>query len=98
VMPRNTRTRPARVSTTKMSPLGATRMTRGSVNPVAKRFTLNPEGACGTTPSGLETIRDFVVTDFVANGFGRLSTITFRNKPGFTVVDETNADWPVRML
>src|SRR5438445_12575872 len=42
-------------------------------------------------------MRDFVVADSVANGFGRLSTVTFRNKPGFTVMDDTKADGPVRM-
>jgi hypothetical protein len=39
---------------------------------------------------------DFVVADSVANGFGRLSTVTFRNRPGFTVIEDTKADCPVR--
>ena len=36
-------------------------------------------------------MRDFVATDSVANGFGKSETATFRNKPGFTLMDETKA-------
>ena len=48
------------------------------------------------TPSGRGTIRDFVATDSVANGFGRSETVIRRIKPGFTLMEETNAACPVK--
>jgi hypothetical protein len=42
-------------------------------------------------------MRDLVATDSVANGFGKSPGVIFRNRPGFTVVDETKAAGPVRI-
>ena len=41
-------------------------------------------------------MRDFVVTDSVANGFGKSESVIFRIRPGFTTVEETKAPRPVK--
>lgn len=79
-----------------MSPFGATRITRGILKPSAKSPTRKPAGACGKVPAGLGTIRDLSVADSVMNGFGKSAVVIFRNAPGFTPLDVTNAALPVR--
>ena len=81
-----------------MSPLGATRITRGMTSLSAKRPTWKPGGACGMAPAGRSTIFERVDADSVAKGWGRSATVILRKMPGFTVNDETNADGPVRTL
>ena len=50
--------RPARVSATKISPFGATRMMRGPLKPSANNSILKPGGTCGAAPPGLATTRE----------------------------------------
>src|SRR5580704_11867905 len=97
-MPLKTRTCPAWVSARKMSPFGATRITRGIFKPSAKSPTWKPAGACGSAPAGLGTIRDLRVADSVMNGFGKSAVVILRNAPGLIPLDVTNAEWPVRTL
>src|SRR5215472_1827137 len=59
-----------KLSTTKRSPLGAVRIWRGVLRPVAYSSTLNLGGACGKTPSGRGTRRPKFAADLVAKGFG----------------------------
>src|SRR6185437_1313379 len=65
---RRTRIRPARVSATKISPLGATRMMRGPLRPSANNSILKPGGACGAASAGRATTRDMFAAAAVAPG------------------------------
>ncbi len=52
---RSTRTRPAPVSATKMSPLGAVRSRRGPERPLANGLTSKPAGTLSWAPAGART-------------------------------------------
>ena len=62
---RRTLTWPIAVWATKMSPLGATRMTRGIFN-WTKGSTLKPGGTSGVAPAGWATTEDMLALIAVA--------------------------------
>src|ERR1700686_3391529 len=66
VIPRKTLMSPALVSARNISPLGARRITRGLVNPVAYNSTLKPGGAFGQVVCGRGTIFGPFVAELVA--------------------------------
>src|SRR5271156_6881131 len=65
-----TRTRPAPLSATKMSPLGATRTTRGLLRPSANKSTAKPGGTLGAAPAGRATTCEGFAAGGGASGAG----------------------------
>ena len=65
---RKTRTRAEPLSATKTSPLGAVRITRGVLSPLAKRSTTKPGGALGSVAGGRSARRDDWNVDGVEYG------------------------------
>src|SRR6202047_1831953 len=90
------RIRPALVSATKMSPLGAPRIWPGALGPPANNSTLNPAGTCGTAAEGRGTTRDTLADDGVAPGCGRSSGLIRRLTPGLSPRQSPNAAVPTR--
>src|ERR1700722_7983940 len=68
-----------------MSPFGATRSTRGMLSPVAKRSTVNPGGAFGTSASVQASWCDMFAVERVAYGAGRSAGVIRRRTPGACV-------------
>jgi hypothetical protein len=64
--------------------LGAVRINRGLLRPVAYNSTLKPLGAFGQAFSGRGTILGAPEADCVANGAGRSLTVIRRVAPGFS--------------
>src|SRR6201999_377477 len=62
------------VSATSRSPLGVMHIHRGLSKPSAYLVTVNPAGAFGVSPLAQPTTSLKFFTDFVAYGWGRLST------------------------
>ena len=60
---RSTCTRPAPVSATKMSPLGAVRRSRGPESPLANCLTSKPAGTLSLAPAGARTTRTALPTE-----------------------------------
>src|SRR6202022_4463389 len=85
---------PARVSATKMSPLGATRIWRGLLSPSANSSTLNPAGTCGSDEGGRWTTRETLAAEGVAPGFGKSSALIRRLTPGLSARQSPNAAVP----
>src|SRR5437899_2565337 len=78
---RRTRMRPELVSTTKISPLGAVRIIRGPLSPLANSSTLKPAGTCGTADAGRDTTRDELLLEGVAPGLGKSCGVIRRTVP-----------------
>ena len=93
---RNTRIRPAPLSATKRSPLGAVRTTRGLESPAAKRSTAKPGSAFGTTAGVRGARRGGLPTEAVAKGEGRSAGVIRRRTPGASVRQSPKAAWPIR--
>src|SRR5689334_22578515 len=93
---RITRTRFTRLSATKMSPFGATRMSRGFFRPAVNSSTLNPEGTTGNLPAGRGMSLGPFSTDSVRNGLGMSAGVMRRRTPGASVVQSPAAPWPVK--
>jgi hypothetical protein len=79
---RSTRTRPAPVSATKMSPFGATRSSRGPAKPEANCCTVKPAGTDRTAPAGRATFMGLSRAEGVAKFAGRSATLTVCRTPG----------------
>src|SRR5271170_3381424 len=83
VMPRNTFRSPPELSAMKISPLGAVKILRGSLKPLANNSTLKPGGATGQAFFGRSISLGPLVADLVAIGLGmslgRILCVT----PGF---------------
>src|ERR1700682_2389117 len=77
-----------------MSPLGATRIWRGSLSSSANNSTLNPAGTCGTAAEGRGTTRDTLADDGVAPGRGRSSGLIRRLTPGLSPRQSPNVALP----
>jgi hypothetical protein len=90
---RNTRMRPALLSATNTSPLGATRMMRGSARPEANRLTSKPFGTIG-----FWSVRRTSLTKFRADadvfGAGKSCGLMIRRTPGWSARQSSNAAVP----
>src|SRR6185437_12580204 len=93
---RKRRIAPARLSATKTSPSGATRMTRGTSRRSANSDTVNPGGTASAAPAGCRTTRGVSRAVAVANGAGRSASVILRRTPGASVRQSPNAAAPVR--
>src|SRR5688572_27224681 len=83
---RRTMTRPALLSTTKISPFGATCTMRGAVRPTASSLTTNPGGTFGHAEGGRGTALEGLSADSVAYGGGRSSGSILCLTPGASLV------------
>lgn len=97
-----TRTRPLPLSATKMSPLGAVRITRGCLRPVENTCTAKPFGTSGSLPCGAGTT---FASRLKSGSSGSLSTCVGRGRsvglmcrltPGASLSQVPKAAAPVR--
>src|ERR1700730_11880095 len=78
----------------KTSPLGATRMMRGPLNPSANSSTLNPAGTCGIAEAGRGTDRKTLAAEGVAPGLGKSAAVRCLVMPGLSARQSPNAFCP----
>ncbi len=95
---RSTRMRPAPLSATKMSPLGAVRMIRGPARPDANRLTSKPFGTIGFCSLVRCTIRTKFRADSAISGAGKSCALISRRVPGRSVRQSPNAAVPLSKL
>ena len=81
-MPRKTTIVPMWLSAKNTSPLGAARMSRGFLSPLAKSSTLKPGGAFGQAPAGRGIIVGPLSVRSEGSGCGRSRTVMWCTVPG----------------
>jgi hypothetical protein len=91
---RNTRTLPELLSATKISPLGAARIRRGSSSPSANRLTSNPGGTVGLWLGERCTIRTPFENEAPRSAAGRSAALMCRRRPGRSALQSVNAARP----
>jgi hypothetical protein len=79
-----------------MSPLGATWIWRGPLNPSANNSILNPAGTCGIVDDGRGTTREMLAAEAVAPGLGKSAGLISRLTPGLSARQSPNAAGPTR--
>ena len=93
-----TSTRPAPLSARNTSPLGAVRMTRGSLRFLVMTSTAKPNGALGSTPCGRADLAAAALDDGgVALGGGKSAGVMRNRRPGVSMRQSANAAGPVKV-
>jgi hypothetical protein len=94
---RSTRTRPAALSATKMSPLGAARIRRGSSRFSANKVMANPGGTTGFSLAVRRTMRTPLEKEAARSAGGTSAGLMWRMSPGRSACQSVKAALPSRI-